>query len=233
MPRKQRYTAHKIYQLLQAEGYRGCESNVHTYVSQKRRARKHRPAYMPLEFDSGQDAQVDWGEAQAEINGARQTVQMFVMRLNYSKARFVVAFPRKRTACLFPPQKTGKVRDRIWDQKGEGGGKLRRSVVTGHQSCTATCPSMRNNGVSAAPISLYGCSSIRYPLRSLTPSTSAAWIVRQDASEPHLDVRSRKRNCVQRQPGVQSYCSAGRTGSAEVCPIIRRKFALSVWGSLP
>lgn len=101
MPRKQRYTAHKIYQLVQAEGYRGCESNVHTYVSQKRRARKHRPAYLPLEFDSGQDAQVDWGEAQVDINGVRQTVQMFVMRLNYSKARFVVAFPFQKQEAFF------------------------------------------------------------------------------------------------------------------------------------
>ena len=101
MPRKQRYTAHKIYQLVQAEGYRGCESNVHTYVSQKRRAGKHRPAYLPLEFDSGQDAQVDWGEAQVEVNGVRQTVQMFVMRLNYSKARFVVAFPFQKQEAFF------------------------------------------------------------------------------------------------------------------------------------
>jgi len=46
-----------------------------------------------LEFDLGQDAQGGLGEAQAEIYGTCQTVQMFVMRLNYSKARFVMAFP--------------------------------------------------------------------------------------------------------------------------------------------
>jgi len=101
MSRKQRYTGHKIYQLLQAEGYRSSESNLHRYVSLQRRARKHRPAYLPLEFDMGQDAQVDWGEAQAEINGARQTVQMFVMRLNYSKARFVAAFPFQKQEAFF------------------------------------------------------------------------------------------------------------------------------------
>jgi len=101
LPRKQRYTAHKIYQLVQAEGYRGCESNVHTYVSQQRRAQQKRPAYLPLEFDSGQDAQADWGEALAEINGVRQTVQIFVMRLNYSKARFVAAFPFQKQEAFF------------------------------------------------------------------------------------------------------------------------------------
>ena len=71
------------------------------YVSQQRRARKHRPAYLPLEFDAGQDAQVDWGEAEVEINGVRQTVQMFVMRLNYSKARFVMAFPFQKQEAFF------------------------------------------------------------------------------------------------------------------------------------
>jgi transposase len=39
MPRKQRYTGHKIYQLLQLEGYRGSESNLQRYVSLQRRAR--------------------------------------------------------------------------------------------------------------------------------------------------------------------------------------------------
>jgi len=101
MPRKQRYTGHKIYQLLQMEGYRGSESNLHRYVSLQRQARKQRPAYLPLEFDLGQDAQVDWGEAQADINGTRQTVQMFVMRLNYSKARFVMAFPFQKQEAFF------------------------------------------------------------------------------------------------------------------------------------
>jgi len=101
MPGKQRYTGHKIYQLLQVEGYRGSESNLHRYVSLQRRARKQRPAYLPLEFDLGQDAQVDWGEAQTEINGMRQTVQMFVMRLNYSKARFVMAFPFQKQEAFF------------------------------------------------------------------------------------------------------------------------------------
>jgi transposase len=101
MPRKQRYTGHKIYQLLQMEGYRGSESNLHRYVSLQRGARNQRPAYLPLEFDLGQDAQVDWGEAQAEIKGTRQTVQMFVMRLNYSKARFVMAFPFQKQEAFF------------------------------------------------------------------------------------------------------------------------------------
>lgn len=101
LPRKQRYTGHKIYQLVQAEGYTGSEGGVHHYVSEQRKARKKKPAYLPLEFAPGQDAQVDWGEVIAEIGGKRQSVQVFVMRLNYSKARFVMAFPfQKQEAFL-------------------------------------------------------------------------------------------------------------------------------------
>jgi len=101
LPRKQRYTGHKIYQLVHAEGYQGSEGNVHRYVSQQRRARKHRQAFLPLEFEPGQDGQVDWGEVIVEIGGERQSVQVFVMRLNYSKARFVMAFPFQKQEAFF------------------------------------------------------------------------------------------------------------------------------------
>ncbi len=101
LPRKQRYTAHKIYKLLEAAGYCGSEGSVQNYVCQRRKERKHRPAYLPLAFEPGEDAQVDWGEAIAEIAGARMTVQVFILRLNYAKVRFVMAFPfQKQEAFL-------------------------------------------------------------------------------------------------------------------------------------
>lgn len=101
LPRKQRYTGHKIYQLVKAEGYQGSAGSVHHYVSLQRKARKKQPAYLPLEFEPGQDAQVDWGEVLAEIGGERRKVQIFVMRLNYSKARFVMAFPFQKQEAFF------------------------------------------------------------------------------------------------------------------------------------
>jgi transposase len=100
-PRKQRYTARKIYQLIQAEGYQGSEGGVHNYVSQQRKGRKRKPAYLPLEFDEGQDAQVDWGEATVVYCGEKIRVQFFVMRLNYSRARFVMAFPFQKQEAFF------------------------------------------------------------------------------------------------------------------------------------
>ena len=67
---------------------------MHNYVCQQRKKRKgKKDAYLPLEFDPGMDAQVDWTEAEVILAGERVTVQVFLMRLNYSKVRFAMAFP--------------------------------------------------------------------------------------------------------------------------------------------
>jgi transposase len=100
-PRKQRYTAKKIYEIIHAEGYKGCEGGVHNFISRYRKQSKAKKAYLPLEFEPGEDAQVDWGEAVVELAGKRQKVQFFAMRLNYSRTRFVMAFPfQKQEAFL-------------------------------------------------------------------------------------------------------------------------------------
>ncbi len=99
--RKQRYTAHTIYEIIRKEGYAGSEGAVHNYVSRERRKAKHRKKYLPLEFDPGKDGQVDWGEAEVVLAGKRTIVQLFAMRLNYSKARFVMAFPFQKQEAFF------------------------------------------------------------------------------------------------------------------------------------
>jgi len=101
LPPKQRYIAHKIYELIQNDGYTGSESGVRNYIAQRRKALRSVPVYLPLEFDPGQDAQVDWGEAVADIASQRTTVQFFVMRLNYSRAKFVMAFPFQKQEAFF------------------------------------------------------------------------------------------------------------------------------------
>ena len=94
LPRKQRYTGQQIYKALCKAGYQGGESTVRHYVAEWRKA--HKPpqqVFLPLAFEPGQDAQADWGEAIALIAGQRTTVQVFLLRLNYSRAVFVMAFP--------------------------------------------------------------------------------------------------------------------------------------------
>jgi len=101
LPRKQRYTGHKIYEDVYAKGYRGSESGVRRYIGLQRREQKKRPVYLPLEFDAGTDAQADWGEAQAIIAGEQVTVQLFLMRLCYSRKLFVRAFPSQKQESFF------------------------------------------------------------------------------------------------------------------------------------
>jgi transposase len=96
LPRKQGYTARRISQEIQKEGYPGSEGSVRRYVAAVRKETQKKDAYLPLEFDPGIDAQVDWGEAVIELAGKRTTAHIFVMRLNYSRARFAMAFPFER-----------------------------------------------------------------------------------------------------------------------------------------
>jgi transposase len=101
LPRKQRYTGHKIFQCLQAQGYGGSEASVRAYIGQRRSVLRRPEVYLPLEFEPGVDAQVDWGEALAEIGGEQVTVQLFVLRLCYSRRLFVMAFPSQKQEAFF------------------------------------------------------------------------------------------------------------------------------------
>lgn len=96
LPRKQRYTSGKIYRVLRQTGFQGSESTVRYYVSQRRKALRRPAVYLPLTYDPGGDAQVDWGEATVIMQGAQVVVQLFIMRLCYSRKIFVMAFPTQR-----------------------------------------------------------------------------------------------------------------------------------------
>src|SRR6266516_2465306 len=100
MPRKQRYTAHKIFEILQEEGYQGSEARVRRYLWERKKAKQVPEVFLPLEFEPGQDAQVDWGEAVAEISGKREKVQFFLMRLCYSRRAFAMTFPTQAQECF-------------------------------------------------------------------------------------------------------------------------------------
>ncbi|GAC1664302.1 MAG: IS21 family transposase [Ktedonobacteraceae bacterium] len=101
LPPKQRYTAHKIFEVLQTEGYQGSESRVRLHFTQWYKNHKAPAIFLPLEFEPGQDAQVDWGEAIAIIAGIRQTVNLFVMYLSHSRRRYVMAFPSQKQESFF------------------------------------------------------------------------------------------------------------------------------------
>ena len=101
LPRKQRYTSKKLYELIQAQGYKGAESTVRVYVGKRRQAFRRPPVYLPLVFEPGQDAQIDWGVGWVEMAERQVQVQLFVLRLCYSRKIFVMAFPTQRTEAFF------------------------------------------------------------------------------------------------------------------------------------
>jgi transposase len=94
-PRKQRHTAHRIFERLRDEhGYTGGETVVKDAV----RAWKlsHQEVFLPLSHPPG-EAQVDFGEATIRLAGQETKVALFVMTLPYSGAIFIQAFPRECT----------------------------------------------------------------------------------------------------------------------------------------
>ncbi len=101
LPRKQRYTAHRIFEIIREEGFQGSESTVRMHVARYKQATRAPDVFLPLEYDPGQDAQVDWGEAVVVIDGKRQKAQLFIMRLCFSRRTFAMVFPTQRQESFF------------------------------------------------------------------------------------------------------------------------------------
>jgi len=90
-PPKQRHTAQRIYERLRDDhGFAGSASAVRRYVSKLKATGQE--VFMPLQFDPGEEAQVDWHSGWIIENGVERKVQFFCMRLCYSKASFVIAY---------------------------------------------------------------------------------------------------------------------------------------------
>lgn len=95
LPRKQRYTAKRMWQILHGEGFTGGYTTVKDAVRELK-GQAPKEVFMPLTQPPG-EAQVDFGHALARIGGRVQKVVFFVMSLIHSDAMFVMAFPRECT----------------------------------------------------------------------------------------------------------------------------------------
>jgi hypothetical protein len=95
-PRKQRHTAHRIWERIQRE-LPGCkigERTVRQYVHDRKMALglMRREICVPQSYAWGAEAQVDWYEAYAELGGERVKPQVFAMRSMASGAAFHCAY---------------------------------------------------------------------------------------------------------------------------------------------
>jgi transposase len=96
-PRKQRHTAHRIFTRIQAERP-ACpitEGTVRRYVRRRKQelGLLTREPYVPQSYAWGVEAQVDWYEAFADLDGGRRKLQVFALRSMASGAAFHRAYP--------------------------------------------------------------------------------------------------------------------------------------------
>jgi transposase len=81
-PRKQRHTAHRIWTRLREDHPElpVAEVTVRQYVRRRKQELGGRVAFVPQSYECGQEAQVDWFEAVAKLEGESCKLQFFAMR---------------------------------------------------------------------------------------------------------------------------------------------------------
>lgn len=97
-PRRQRHTAHRIFERIRTEmpEHKVAEVTVRLYVRERKRELgwSTRATCVPQNYQLGQEGQVDWYEAWAELSGAPVLLQVFSMRSMASGAAFHRAYHR-------------------------------------------------------------------------------------------------------------------------------------------
>jgi len=94
LPRKQRHTAKRIFEVIRDEGYEGGYTQVKEAVRELKSV--CREVYMPLVHKPG-DAQADFGFALVKMCGVLRKVAFFAMALPHSDGMFVAAYERECT----------------------------------------------------------------------------------------------------------------------------------------
>src|SRR5216684_723148 len=97
-PRKQRHTAHRIWQRILTEmpERKVAEVTIRQYVRERKRELgwSSRATCVPQSYQPGQEGQVDWYETWAELGGEATALQVFSMRSMASGAAFHRAYHR-------------------------------------------------------------------------------------------------------------------------------------------
>lgn len=104
MPKKQRHTAHRIYERLLIEyGFSGAESTVRAFVRKCKNelGLNRKEAMVPLNPELAKSAEVDWGKARVILKGKEQPVNIFCMRSCYSGKMIAIAYPAEKQEMFF------------------------------------------------------------------------------------------------------------------------------------
>lgn len=102
-PRKQRLTAGRVHRLLKEEGFDSSGSTVRSLVREVRLELRDplKHAFLPLAYDPGRDAQVDFFEGLVlEPNGDRKKTHILLVRACFSGRTFAYAAPNQTREAL-------------------------------------------------------------------------------------------------------------------------------------
>jgi transposase len=95
-PRKQRHTAHRIWERIRQEHPEAqvAEATVRRYVQRRKEelGLAARETFVPQSYDWGGEGQVDWYEAAVDFNEGRQTAHFFTMRSMAGGGAFHTAY---------------------------------------------------------------------------------------------------------------------------------------------
>lgn len=97
-PKRRRRTAKKLYEMLQAEGFKGCYETVNAYVNRYHQEKKDglKQVFIPLSFSPGEAFQFDWSEEEIELSGELTRIKVAHIRLCHSRYFLLVAYPNEQ-----------------------------------------------------------------------------------------------------------------------------------------
>ena len=102
-PMRERRTALKLHAELKALGFEGDYSRVTEFIRKWRNnsAAPLTKAFVPLQFEPGEAHQFDWSEEQLLIGGVWRKLAVAHLKLCYSKAFVIQAYPTQSHEMLF------------------------------------------------------------------------------------------------------------------------------------
>jgi transposase len=152
-PRKQRHTAHRIWSRIREElpEVGVAESSIRRYVRERKielKLIKHE-TFIPQSYAWGQEAQVDWYEAYADIGGEREKAYVFCMRSMASGGAFHCAFPHASQQAFL------EAHERAFAYFGGVFGLCRYdNLKSAVNEDTARTPARRDDAIHRIPIAL-------------------------------------------------------------------------------
>lgn len=98
--RKQRHTGRRIFERLRDEyDYPGGYTTVTDYLRKAKPLRKE--GFVPLQFELGAHAEVDWLKARFLLNGQETIANLFVMKMGGSGGFYALAYPFEKQEAFF------------------------------------------------------------------------------------------------------------------------------------